>query len=190
MGGGSYVGMLGISLKTSIDFLGIKLILYYGLFYAMGWFIKWGKKFFSKREERFCDFIAFICICIFATIIFNVNLYHIADNLVGISIRLAAGLTGNYIIYYVVKKYTLQFQKAKLDILGIFTLEIYATHMYTNHMFSSVAKYDFFTVLGFVTFFCSLICTIILTGIVSVVLKCIPVTNYLFYGKKSENKGI
>ena len=58
------------------------------------------------------------------------------------------------------------------------------THMYTNHLFSKVASEDFFTVYGFMTFTISLICTLVLTGIVIIVLKSISATNYLFYGKR------
>ena len=121
---------------------------------------------------------------VFAAIAFNVNLYLIDDNLVGIALRFIAGVTGNYVIYYVIRKIVPQLQKVKLEWLGMYTLEIYVTHMYTNHLFSKVANNVFFTVTGFTTFTVSLICTVVLTGIVIVVLKCIPATNYLFYGKR------
>ena len=55
----------------------------------------------------------------------------------------------------------------------MYTLEIYVTHMYMNHLFSKVADNAFFTVPGFTTFTISLICTIVLTGIVIVTLKSI-----------------
>lgn len=51
----------------------------------------------------------------------------------------------------------------------MYTLEIYVTHMYTNHLFAEVANDAFFTILGFSTFTVSLICTVVLTGIVIVV---------------------
>lgn len=70
----------------------------------------------------------------------------------------------------------------------MYTLEIYVTHMYTNHLFSKVANDAFFTVPGFTTFAVSLICTVVLTGIVIVVLKSIPATNYLFYGKRRKRE--
>ena len=150
---------------TSINFLGIKFILYYGLFYGLGWFIRWTQSFWEKQKTVFYDTVAFICICIFAAITFNVNLYLIDDNIAGIMLRFIAGTTGNYVLYYVVKKLIPQLQKIKMDWIGMYTLEIYVTHMYT-------------------TFTVSLICTVVLTGIVIVVLKSIPATNYLFYGKR------
>ena len=168
-----------------MNFLGIKFILYYGVFYGLGWFIRWTQIFWEKQKPFFYDTLAFICICVFAAIIFNVNLYLIDDNQVGITLRFFAGATGNYVIYYIVKKLVPQLQKIRMDWIGTYTLEIYVTHMYTNHLFSKVANNALFTVPGFTTFTISLICTIVLTGIVIVALKSIPATNYLFYGKRN-----
>ena len=182
--GGCYGILLVVAKLTSVNFLGIKFILYYGLFYGLGWFIRWTQSFWEEQKRVFYDTVAFICICVFATITFNVNLYLIDDNLVGIMLRFIAGATGNYVICYTVKKLIPQLQKIKIDWIGMYTLEIYVTHMYTNHLFSKVANDAFFTVPGFTTFTVSLICTVVLTGIVIVVLKSIPATNYLFYGKR------
>lgn len=182
--GVSYGILLILAKLTSVNFLGIKFILYYGLFYGLGWFIRWTQYFWEKQKTVFYDTVAFICICVFAAITFNVNLYLIDDNIVGIMLRFIAGTTGNYILYYVVKKLLRQLQKIKIDWIGMYTLEIYVTHMCMNHLFSKVANAAFFTVLGFTTFTVSLICTVVLTGIVIVVLKSIPAANYLFYGKR------
>lgn len=180
-----YSVFLVLTKLTSVNFLGIKFILYYGVFYGLGWFIRWTQIFWEKQKPFFYDTLAFICICVFAAIIFNVNLYLIDDNQVGITLRFFAGATGNYVIYYIVKKLVPQLQKIRMDWIGTYTLEIYVTHMYTNHLFSKVANNALFTVPGFTTFTISLICTIVLTGIVIVALKSIPATNYLFYGKRN-----
>lgn len=168
----------------SVNFIGIKFILYYGLFYGIGWFIRWTQRLWEKHTPLFYDTLAFICIFVFVAIVFNVNLYLIDDNLFGIVLRFIAGGTGNYVIYFVVKKLVPQLLKIKMELTGMYTLEIYVTHMYTNHLFSKVASEEFFTVYGFMTFTISLICTLVLTGIVIIVLKSISATNYLFYGKR------
>lgn len=181
-----YCILLALAKLTSIDFLGIKFILYYGLFYGLGWFIRWTQSFWEKQKTDFYDIVAFICICTFAAIVFNVNLYLIDDNIVGIMLRFIAGATGNYVIHYVVKKLVPQLQRVKIEWIGMYTLEIYVTHMYTNHCFYEVANNTFFTVPGFITFTVSLICTMVFTGILIVILKSIPATNYLFYGKRNK----
>lgn len=182
--GGNYGILLVLAKLTSVNFLGIKFILYYGLFYGLGWLIRWTQAFWEKQKMFFYDALVFICICVFAAIAFNVNLYLIEDNWVGIALRFIAGATGSFVIYYVVKKLVLLLQKVKMEWIGMYSLEIYVTHMYTNHFFSKAANDAFFTVPGFTTFTVSLICTVVLTGIVIVMLKSIPATNYLFYGKR------
>ena len=181
---GSYGILLVLAKLTSVNFLGIKFVLYYGLFYGLGRFIRWTQSFWEKQKTVFYDTVAFICICIFAATTFNVNLYLIDDNIVVIVLRFIAGATGNYVLYYVVKKLIPLLQKIKMDWVGMYTLEIYVTHMDTNHLFSKGANDAFFTISGFSTFTVSLICTVVLTGIVIVVLKNIPATNYLFHGKR------
>lgn len=101
--GGCYGILLVVAKLTSVNFLGIKFILYYGLFYGLGWFIRWTQSFWEEQKRVFYDTVVFICICVFATITFNVNLYLIDDNLVGIMLRFIAGATGNYVICYTVK---------------------------------------------------------------------------------------
>jgi len=182
--GVTYGFFVVIALYTSVNFMGIKFILYYGLFYGFGWFVKWTESFWQKKDRYFYDMLAFVCICVFAAIIYNVNLYLVEDNLLGIFIRLIAGFTGNFVIYYVVKKIILQLQRVRMNWIGMYTLEIYVTHMYMNHFFSNVSNDTFFTVPGFLTFVSSLVCTVIFTGMVIIIFKSIPATNYLFYGKR------
>lgn len=62
--GVSYGVLLVLTKLTSINFLGIKFILYYGLFYGLGWFIRWTQSFWEKQKTVFYDTVAFICICV------------------------------------------------------------------------------------------------------------------------------
>ena len=101
--GGCYGILLVVAKLTSVNFLGIKFVLYYGLFYGLGWFIRWTQSFWEKQKTVFYDTVAFTCICIYAAITFNVNLYLIDDNIVGIMLRFIAGAAGTYVLYYVVK---------------------------------------------------------------------------------------
>ena len=71
--GEGYDILLVLAKLTSINFLGIKFILYYGLFYGLGWFIRWTQAFWEKQKTIFYDMLAFICVCVFAAIAFNVS---------------------------------------------------------------------------------------------------------------------
>lgn len=182
----AYCLLLGIASLKSTNYIGIKYILYYGLFYGIGWFLRWTQFFWNKKSEKFYEIVAAVCICIFAVIVFNVNLYLIEDNLVGISLRFMAGLTGNYVLYYIIKRHSLLLEKAKMATIGRYTLEIYVTHMYTNNLFYGVANSRFFTVNGFMTFMISLLCTVLFTAIIILTFKSIPIMNFLFYGKRKK----
>lgn len=184
--GVAYGLLLGIASLKSTNYIGIKYILYYGLFYGIGWLLRWAQPFLNKKSEKFCEIVAAVCICIFVAVVFNVNLYLIEDNLVGISLRFIAALTGNYVLYYIIKRYSILFEKAKMATIGLYTLEIYVTHMYTNNLFYGVANNKIFTVNGFMTFTISLLCTSLCAVIIILTFKSIPIMNFLFYGKRKK----
>lgn len=55
-----YGVLLVLAKLTSINFLGIKFVLYYGLFYGLGWFIRWTQIFWERQRSFFYDTLAFI----------------------------------------------------------------------------------------------------------------------------------
>lgn len=168
----------------SVNFMGIKYVLYYAIFYGFGWLIKemgdWGKKYW----ERYKEYILFVCLLIFLIIVYNYDLYHCGDDLISIVLRCIAGFTGNAVIIYTLGKYENMISKTKLNTIGEYTLEIYVTHMYVNGLFMKSSQNSFFTATGFANFIVSLIVTIIFTIIIIAVFKSIPAANYLMYGKR------
>ena len=74
-----------------------------------------------------------------------------------------------------------------MDNIGLCTLEIYTTHMYVNGLMSAGNTSGFFTATGFANFIVSLILTITFTVILTTIIKSIPFTNFLLYGKMKRN---
>ena len=148
--------------------------------------MRWAQLILNKKSEKFCEIVAAVCICIFVAVVFNVKLYLIEDNLVGISLRFIAALTGNYVLYYIIKRYSILFEKAKMATIGLYTLEIYVTHMYTNNLFYGWQIIKFLPVNGFMTFTISLLCTSLCAVIIILTFKSIPIMNFLFYGKRKK----
>ena len=66
----------------------------------------------------------------------------------------------------------------------MYTLEIYATHMYVNNLMEMSS--GFFTAAGLGNFLASLILTVLFTLIIIAVFKSIPVMNFVFYGKRQK----
>lgn len=178
--------LLGLGIAFGVKFIGIKYILYYSVFYGAGWLVRvadpvW-KKWLSAKNT-----VLFVCLVIFLGIVYNYDLYHCGDDIRSIAFRCVSGFTGNIVILSVCECFKDVFRKVKLDKLGMYTLEIYATHMYVCDLFQADNQNSFFTTAGFCNFFVSLICTVIFTAIIILVFKSIPLANWLMYGKKRSN---
>lgn len=98
--------------------------------------------------------------------------------------RAIAGFTGNAVILAVCEKYESILSRIKLDWLGMYTLEIYATHMCVNNLMEM--GQGFFTAAGFGNFICSLIITVLFTTIIIATVKAIPAADLVFYGKRAK----
>lgn len=96
--------------------------------------------------------------------------------------RAVAGFTGNAVILAACGEYESILSRIKFDKLGMYTLEIYATHMCVNNLMK--LGQGFFTATGFGNFICSLILTIVFATIIIATIKAIPAADFIFYGKK------
>ena len=182
-------GILGVvGLKAGINFIGVKFIFYYAVFYGFGWLVHWTQEWWSEWWPNAENTVAALSIIVFVAIIYNYDLYHCGDDLISIGLRCIAGFTGNFVLLWVCQRYEKQLDKAKLGWIGRYTLEIYATHMYVNGLMKADNGYGFFTVVGFGNFFISFFLTIVFTVIIIAVFKSIPVTNFLLYGKREKDK--
>lgn len=180
-----YAVILLAGLRFGIKLLGIKFILYYSIFYGIGYVAR----FFREKSNGFDvnksvkDVLFAVAVLVFAAVICNVDLYTGGDGLMNISYRLIAGLCGMIALMYVVKRYQSSLQKTKLPTLGRYTLEVYCTHMYLNNLMSVDNMHDLCSVMGFVNFTAGLITCSLFTYLVIVILKSNRITNRLFYGK-------
>ena len=178
-----YFGVLLLVGKMAgISFLGIKYILYYAIFYGLGWLVKWTEGWWRKWWGKASNTLYFISFLIFLAIVFNFDLYHADDEIVSIIVRAVVGFVGNLVIIAICNKYKSALSIISLDCIGMYTLEIYVTHMYVNNLMQM--SNSFFTVMGFGNFVCSLTLTVLFTTIIIATIKSIPAANLIFYGKK------
>lgn len=179
------LGMLGIlGILVGIRFIGIKFILYYFVFYSSGWLIRKTQDTWKQFIDKYSSLIAFVAIVCFSAIVFNYDLYHCEDSVSSIALRCVAGFSGNAVLLWISNKYKEIFERIRLDRIGLYTLEIYTTHMYVNGLMGAGNTSGFFTITGFANFTVSLILTTIFTAIFIMFIKSIPLTNFLLYGKK------
>ena len=176
--------LLVIGKFFGINFLGIKFIVYYFVFYGFGWLVKWTEPWWKQCWSKIKDTAIFVCLVVFCAIVFKFDLYHADDNVLSIMIRCIAGFTGNAVLLTVCEKHEEVLNKAMLDKLGMYTLEIYASHMFVNNL--TKMGQEFFTAEGFGNFVCSLILTVVLTTVIIATFTAIPAADFLFYGKRRQ----
>lgn len=182
------LGMLGIvGILVGIRFIGIKFILYYSVFYGSGWLLRKTQDTWKQFIDKYSSLVEFVAIVCFSAIVFNYDLYHCEDDLISIALRCIAGFSGNIVLLWIANKYKDDFERVCLDRIGLYTLEIYTTHMYVNGLMGAGNTSGFFTVPGFANFTVSLILTIIFTAILTMIIKSIPYANFLLYGKRESN---
>ena len=174
--------LAGVGLALGINFLGIKYILYYAVFYGFGWLVKWTEDWWKQWWPKVSNVAVTVALIFFLAIVFNYDLYHAPDNLNGIALRCIAGFTGNLVLLWCCGRYEIQLEKTRIGWIGMYTLEIYATHMYVNNLMEKGSS--FFTVGGFGNFIASLILTVLFTAIIIAVFKSIPAVDFVLYGKK------
>ena len=167
-----------------INILGIKLILYYSVFYECGYLLKWTEKIWKSKWYKYKNVVVFFSLALFLTIVYNYDLYHCDDNILSIALRMVAGFTGNIVLYNTIDKFKNIINKIELDQIGKYTLEIYTTHMYVNNLLRVSSKSIFWSTTGFFDFITSMIFTCIFTGIIILVFKSVPIANFLMFGKK------
>ena len=178
--------LAGLGIAFGINSLGIKFILYYAIFYGFGWIAHktedWWKTWWPSIENA----VVAVALFIFLAIVYNFDLYHAADNVVGIVFRCVAGFTGNLVLLWCCSRYEDRLSKMKFGWIGMYTLEIYTTHMYVNSLMKAGNTNRFFTVPGFANFLFSLLLTVVFTAIIIAVFKIIPAFDFIFYGKKAK----
>ena len=169
-----------------VDFIGIKYTLYYAVFYGFGWLLKCTEKWWKQKPQKLYNQMVFVSLVLFLAIVFNYDLYHCDDGLTSISLRIVAGFSGNLVVFSICREYTALLEKFKLDKIGMYTLEIYVTHVNVVQM---VAKGEsLYTASGFFTFICSLTITVTLTVIIITCFRANSWTNFLFFGKRKYSK--
>lgn len=165
------------------DFLGIKFIILYSAYYLVGWTIKKSENSIIKIWVKTKDWLGFLCLLVFLGVVLNYDLIYQR----GFSSwvwRYVAGFSGNIVLFITCDYYHLLLQRLKFEMIGRYTLEIYVSHMFVNNLIGE-RENTLFSVLGLGNFIVSLLITVTLTSVIILVLKALPITNFLFYGKKA-----
>lgn len=177
----TYVGVCIYIGGTS--FLGAKFIGYYALFYTIGAvFYRYSIIDMIIKSSKLNDMILFFILIIYSVLINKFNLFIIEDNLLGIFIRLISGILIILIIIKIVNTVNFIF-KDKLEVIGQYTLEIYASHL----LFTNVLNSNLLPLSNPMSIIQLLINFIFMYIIMRVMIKIInsnKLLKLLFFGKK------
>ena len=184
------IPLLALGLKTGIRFLGINLIIYYYLFFAIGHlffcFNEIIKRILKQKKVQISAFVVFGVAII--TVCLNFNVANLNDSIIEIFLRVVSAITGCStvtILVYWMSNMDSKFNNI-LKFIGKYTLEIYVTHLYFIGLLKK-GKYYLFTLQGLGIFTLALGITVVLTVVTIWIIKKIWFLYFILYGKIPNN---
>ncbi|HAN21280.1 MAG: hypothetical protein A2Y15_02265 [Clostridiales bacterium GWF2_36_10] len=185
------VFLLIIGLKVGINFLGIKLTLYYLPFFYLGYLYANIENVYSERAwfKAARQAVILPSIVVYAIIILNINLYSMEDNISNILIRMTASVLGCTIVFYTVSvSRFLASQNERVGkallLAGQYSLELYVVHELLISIMDVIPKPEFLSVDGFI------LCTvnfILMLLFLIIIIYCISANKWsrlILFGKK------
>jgi uncharacterized membrane protein YcfT len=191
LGGGALVLLLpwaALCLLVAPSFLGAKYVLYYTVFFGLGFLVKKYRPLAASllRKKWLAETGFFLSLVIFCAIIFNTVLSKEADDLRNIVLRVVAGITGIVLVGSLCRKIPhrpdSRLQRFLLCI-GANTLKIYAIHAVAVTILPKTSL-ELFSVQGYLHLAVySLVLGAVTFGVIAL-LKSHRITNFLFFSKK------
>ena len=122
------VGCCGIiGLVFGFDFLGAKYVVYYSILYYLGYLFHY---ILDIKKLLTNDWFGAICTAVFFIGAYYFKIILLPDNPVVMGIRIILALAGSCVLYRTALYLSEKGKTFKLDIIGIFTLEIYYVHSF------------------------------------------------------------
>ena len=160
------------------------------MFYGFGYLVKWTESIWKKVWKCISEYIVFFALLVFASIVFNYDLYHCEDDVLSIVLRLVAGYSGNLVVLWLCEKHEFEMNKIRMPKIGQLSLEIYVTHVTVVGLMREGSIFAFFTVSGFINFSISLLLTTVFSALIIVTIKTIPVADFLLFGKNKKQQKV
>lgn len=184
-GGGILLPLLIIGRFYGMRFLGINLLLYYYLFFSLGFLLFQNRSIIVKvlSSRKIVNAVGIIASAIFIGIVCLHNIELAPDGIINICLRVVAAISGCTSIAIAVFILSQNKSNKWLSIVGQNTLEIYVVHVQYIGLLPKGVHY-LYSIDGGIIFLTALSITVVLTTITIVVIKKVPVLNVLLFGKK------
>lgn len=185
--GALLVPWLAVMKLVGSSFLGSKYILYYSVFFYLGWlWRKYGERVAEHLGQKGLDAIYAAAVVVWFAILTVFNVYTTSDSGLNIIIRAACSLLGCVvIIHFVLRQYKDGAVWNWLANIGVLSLEIYWVHMlFTDRM--PLSGFEWLSLGGIITI---LLYTAVITAVSLVIIKLCKVSdtlNLVLFGIKPQ----
>lgn len=183
------LGLLVVGMEAGMNFLGIKLTLYYLPFFYLGYlYTIIEKEFYEKSWFKDAKHAAILlAIVIYVFIILRINLYSAEDTLTNIIIRITASISGCAVVFYTISQVFMHLNEniRKLIITaGRYSLELYIVHLLFTSIIDVTPMPEFLSVDGFVLCSINYILLILFSTITISIISANKWSNLFCFGKK------
>lgn len=185
--GGSYglgmIFLLSLGMWAGLSFLNIKQTLYYMLHFAVGVVFGAAESLLEKRKMLYTRAICCVA-AIYVGILLNINLFRIADNVVGILLRSVAAVCGCFSLYYIARCMPKRYcAYSALAWIGRNSLGIYLSHTLFLGMMQVQVMPAMNSAQGYLVVAGKTLVTLLLSAILSWLLDRNPLIRKLCLGK-------
>lgn len=171
-----------------MKFLAIKQVLFYSVYFILGYLYKRHLEEFLSKNNTIKSIIACICILVGFYFSANYSMILLGEGVKDVLIRTIAGICLSFVLITFTKQYYEILAKLKIDVLGKYTLEIYYTHGIAFSLLQKSSQYVVYSVNGVTQIVLSIILTTIYTTLLIAIIKCNKISDFLFYGKCALKK--
>lgn len=179
------------SIKLGFNFIGIKYVMYYSLFFYLGyiWHFLQSTKIVNIINKKRLDIMAAVFSLIYFVIIINFNLFLASDtNIAQVSLRLLCSILGCYMIIYFVFNCKLISKFANfLSYIGNLTLEIYYIHLLWMKYFCQAKDYTVHVFRYLYVALCFVFVFAVTIGVILLIRKS-NTLNFIIFGKCNKKE--
>lgn len=177
---------LVMGVAKGFNFLGCKLILYYGVYYLLGYLFLNFQDDLLAIFEKTKEIIVFLCLCIYFVGSFKLKVLVVPDTLLFIVLRFVLALAGVLTILYLSYILYQKFKCTVIEKIGINTLEIYYVHSFLLNSLTISKATTLLSVSGFINVFTLTIYIVALSIAILFIIKHNSVMSFLLLGKKYD----
>lgn len=175
---------LVLGVYKGFDFLGCKLVLYYSMYYLLGYLFLNFQNYLLALFKRYKEIVVFLCMFIYFIGSFKIKVLIIPDTPMFVILRSSLALAGILTILYLSYILYKEFKCKTIEKIGINTLEIYYVHSFLLNSLDIAKATTLMSLGGLIN---ASVLTLYIMGISTTVIFIVKhnsALSFLLFGKK------